>query len=291
MHSAIQVVQGETKDQRSLPMKVCCYSEVPHDSKGRLAPPSEFNIKSCVGRHTHQKRSEMHCVAFLLAIWSVCSGKLRRTCESNLQTTLSCLGAFFRPTSFTLTELSSQNGSDAHGGCPQVCVMTSNMVCDCTGQTTDLSGITLINDVVPTFASDVPGAWASDLYTVRTSRISYALGFQFDSTMAFALREVELYLFFCPSWGIPQQVVTISVYRSLLFPDFVPPTGLPPLGNVTLTSDQQNCNSLTRISITTQTDTAYTNYFITFSVATTVGGIYIGEVKFSDELISTNSSM
>ena len=206
---------------------------------------------------------------------------------------MSCLGTFIRPTVFTLTELLSQNGSDAHGGCPQVCVMSalSIMVCDCTGQTTDISGITLINDVVPTFETDVPGAWASDLYTVLASRNSYDLGFQFDINMAFALREVELYLFFCPTWIIPQESLTISVYRSLLFPAFQPPSGLPPLGNVTLTSDQQNCNSLTRIAITTQTDAAYTNYFIEFSFLTTVGGIYIGEVKFSDGPISTSSSM
>ena len=167
----------------------------------------------------------------------------------------------------------------------------SNMmiVCDCTGQTTDISGITLINDVVPTFESDVPGAWASDLYTARTSSNSYALGFQFDINMAFSLREVELYLLVCPSWNIPQVSVTISVYRSLLFPAFQPPSGLPPLGNVTLTSDQQNCNSLTRISITTQTDAVYTNYFIVFSRSSSVGGIHIGEVKFNNEAISTSS--
>ena len=163
------------------------------------------------------------------------------------------------------------------------------MVCGCSGLTTDLSGIVLINDVVPTFETDVPGAWACDLYTVSTTQNSYELGFQFDRTIA--LREVELYLFICPSWGIPQQGVTISVYRSILFPDFFPPSGLPPLGNVTLTSDLVNCNSLTRIVITTQTDAAYINYFIVFSKLSTVGGVYIGEVKFSDQLISTSSSM
>ena len=201
---------------------------------------------------------------------------------------LSCLGVFIRPTSITLTGLLSQNGSDANGGCPQVCVMP-HMVCDCTGQTTAISGVTLINDVVPTIQSNVPGAWASDLYTVLASKNSYALGFQFDINMAFALREVELYIFFCPSWNIPQQGVTISVYRSLLFPNFVPPTGLPPSGNVTLTSDQQNCASLIRISITTQTDAAYTNYFLLFSGSSSVGRIYIGEVTFNDEAISTSS--
>ena len=83
--------------------------------------------------------------------------------------------------------------------------------------------------------------------------------------------------------------MTISVYRSLLFPAFQPPSGLPPLGNVTVTSDQQNCNSLIRISINTQTDIAYTNYFILFSGSSSVGRIYIGEVTFSDEDISTSS--
>ena len=204
---------------------------------------------------------------------------------------LSCLGAFIRPTSFTLTGLSSNNGSDANGGCPEICVM-SNMVCTYTGQIKDLSGVTLINDIYPTFEPDVPGAWTSDLYTASANQNSYFLGFQFDIIMGFVLREVELYLFFCPSWNIPWQSVTISVYRSLLFPMFHPITG-PPLGNVTLTSDQQNCDSLIRISIPIETDVLYANYFIEFSSITAVGEIfiYIGEVKFSDEFNSTRSSM
>ena len=85
--------------------------------------------------------------------------------------------------------------------------------------------------------------------------------------------------------------LTISVYRSVLYPDFFPPAGLPPLGNVTLTSDLENCNSLARIAITIETDAVYTNYFIGFSTSTNLGGIYIGEAKFSDEAISTRSSM
>ena len=85
--------------------------------------------------------------------------------------------------------------------------------------------------------------------------------------------------------------LTISVYTSLVFPDFLPPTGLPPLGNVTLTSDLENCNSLTSIAITIETDAVYTNYFIGFSTSNNLGGIYIGETKFSDEAISTRSGM
>ena len=95
--------------------------------------------------------------------------------------------------------------------------------------------------------------------------------------MTFAIQEVELYLFFCPSLGIPRQGLTISVYRSLLFPDFFPPTGLLPLGNVTLTSDLENCNSLTRIAITIETDA---KYLIVFSTSTNLGGVHIGEYEF-----------
>ena len=65
--------------------------------------------------------------------------------------------------------------------------------------------------------------------------------------------------------------------RSVLYPDFFLPTGLPPLGNVTLTSDLENCNSLTRIAITIETDAVYTNYFIGFCTSTNLGGIYIWE--------------
>ena len=49
---------------------------------------------------------------------------------------------------------------------------------------------------------------------------------------------------------------------------------------MTLTSDLENCNSLTRIAITIETDAVYTNYFIGFSTSTNLGGIYIGEAKF-----------
>ena len=61
--------------------------------------------------------------------------------------------------------------------------------------------------------------------------------------------------------------------------------------SVTLTSDLENCNSLSRIAITIETDAVYTNYVIGFSTSTNLGGIYIGESKFSDEAISTRSSM
>ena len=96
---------------------------------------------------------------------------------------------------------------------PQVCVL-SHMVWDCTGHTTDLSGVTPINDVA--FESDVPGAWASDLYTVFTSQDSYAVGFQFDIAMAFAIQDVELSLFFCPSWGQSVFIFCIQTFSRQL---------------------------------------------------------------------------
>ena len=56
------------------------WDQILHDRATFSPRPLGCNIISCRGggggRHTHQKRSEMYCVAFLLAIWSVCSGKL-----------------------------------------------------------------------------------------------------------------------------------------------------------------------------------------------------------------------
>ena len=47
--------------------------------------------------------------------------------------------------------MSSAHGSDANAGCPSACVMivSSVRVCDCVGVTTDRTGITLIEGVIP----------------------------------------------------------------------------------------------------------------------------------------------
>ncbi len=192
------------------------------------------------------------------------------------------IGATFRPNGYTFTGVSSMNGSDANAGCPIVCRMSGGAgesFCDCTGQLCDTTG-TLIDGIIPTFDVSQKGTWASQLYTVdRTATTLYAIGFRFSSS--FMLQEVELSIFLCTSWFIPRSGLTITIHRSIAFPAFIPPT--TPIGSITLTL-LPNCVSLENIYITTSPTSPTTTYFIEFTNNATVGGIYIGEVVFRDEI-------
>ncbi len=94
------------------------------------------------------------------------------------------------------------------------------------------------------------------------------------------LQEVELSIFLCTPWFIPRSGLTITIHRSIIFPAFVTTT---PIGTTTLTL-QPNCESLENIYITTSPTDGNTIYFIEFTNNATVGGIYIGEVVFRDEI-------
>ena len=190
------------------------------------------------------------------------------------------LGTFIHPTAYTLTAVTSMNGSAVNGSCPQECV--GGDVCDCTNTTLNITGV-LIDGVVPTI--DIPQrrtTWARQLLTVRTGGQRYVIGFRFGSRII--LRVVELYVFHCPSWNIGTD--TINIYNALTFPRFI--KQFNSAGNVTLTSDMENCESLTRVSIPLQTIilmNSISNYFIEFtnSNGMPVRVVYIGEVRFSDQ--------
>ncbi len=117
------------------------------------------------------------------------------------------IGATFRPSEYTYTEVSPTNGSDADAGCPSVCRMTESneRFCDCAG----LSGVngTLIDGIIPTFDVSQRGTWASQLYTLDIFATSNAIGFKFISS--FMLQEVELSIFLCTPWLIPRSGLTI----------------------------------------------------------------------------------
>ena len=71
----------------------------------------------------------------------------------------------------------------------------------------------------------------------------------------------------------------MRVYQSILFPTAI--RGLL-LGNVTLTV--QNCADLTQIALPTSLSSVYTLYLIEFSMGNVLGGIYVGEISFRDEI-------
>ncbi len=190
------------------------------------------------------------------------------------------IGATFHPTAYTLTGVSSINGSDANAGCPSVCRMTgasNERFCDCTGQLSDTNG-TIIDGVIPTFDVSQRGTWASQLYTLGLVTTSKAIGLRFPNS--FMLQEVELSIFLCTPWFIPRSGLTINIHRDIVFPGF---TSTTPIGSRTITSES-NCVSLETISITTSPTRDGNIYVIEFTNSGTVGGIYIGVVIYRDEV-------
>ena len=139
----------------------------------------------------------------------------------------------------------------------------------------------LIDGMIPTLDTSQRGNWASQLFTVQGSVTSYALGFRFLSRVA--LEEVEFYVIYCPAWQIG--ATTINVYDTTTYPNFI--RGVSSVGSVNLTSNMQNCESLTRVSIPLQTTFRVSSYFIEFTNSTQIHWLHIAEVRFT---ISTTTA-
>ena len=177
-----------------------------------------------------------------------------------------------------------------------MCVgMTSGVRrCDCTGTGHTVSGITgvLIDDTVP-IINPVGNMWASELLTVMGGANSIMLGVRLDATSSGATlpaREVVIHLFNCHGWGIGTE--TITVHYSSTFPNFFGVLNSP--GSVTLTTDIQNCDSLTRVSIPLQPISAVvSSYFLEFHnpSGAVIQWVHIGEVMFSDQPIPVPITM
>ena len=146
----------------------------------------------------------------------------------------------------------------------------------------NITGV-LIDGMIPTIDTSQTGNWASQLFTVKASMTSYALGFRFQSHVA--LQEMELYVLYCPAWQIG--ATTINVYDSTTYPSFI--KTVPSVGSVNLTSNMQNCESLTRVSIPLQTTLRVSSYFIEFTNPTQVHWLHIAEVRFSDQPIPNST--
>ena len=198
------------------------------------------------------------------------------------------------PNAYTLPEVMAVNGSDANGGCPSPCVGSGDSgitTCDCAAHSTvGTEAITgaFIDGVVPTINTIMRNAtgtgvfvWAAPLFTVRGSADTVILGFRLLGSVA--LQEVELYLFNCPQWGIGAE--SVRTYYQFSFPSFDQTASV--IGNVTLTSDRQSCDSLTRVSIPLQMARSTLFYFIEFHnpSGAVIQWVHIAEVRFSDPRI------
>lgn len=186
------------------------------------------------------------------------------------------------------------NGSSADGGCvPTSCMQIDNMVnsCYCGAYTAlpdnSTTGIHL-DGAIPTI--DVTErnmtnetVWAAPLFTVRGSSTAIVLTFKFPAPVI--LREVELYIFFCPPWGIGAEGV--HIHNSATYPTFF--RLQPNRGSVTKSDDDANCESLIRVSIPLEMADNTSNYAIEFinPSGNPIKWVHIAEVRFSDDLIST----
>ena len=204
------------------------------------------------------------------------------------------IGSSLTPKAYTLSGVMAVNGSNANGDCPTECVVLSADIntCNCTDTTLGAEAITgsvLIDGVVPTIDTSERNSadefvWAAPLFTASTGSVT--LGFMFETRVV--LCEVELYVFHCPAWGIGSEDITI--HNGQNFPQFI--QGIfPSRGRVLLSSDMQNCTSLTRVSIPLQMATSTASYFIEInSISGTIEWVHIAEVRFSDQCDLTDTT-
>lgn len=192
------------------------------------------------------------------------------------------------PRAYTMDGVMAVNGSSAEGGCPTACVgMNVGIVaCNCdayAGLPYNATTGAIIDNVVPTL--DIMDAnWAAPLFTMRGSTDTITLSAKFVDRLL-VLSEVELYLFYCPSWGIT--VEEIIVHSSATFPNFFEIWAS--LGSMTLTAELENCESLTRVSIPLTNVIATNIYAIEFTnpSGTQVEWLHLAEVRYSDQPIPT----
>ncbi len=200
-------------------------------------------------------------------------------------------GALFTPEGYTLMGVEAVNGSSANANCPEACVVETTIKrCLCPFSGGDqITGI-LIDGVIPSIDTTQRDrtnnfAWASQLYTARRNTGgNVTINFRFEDR--FTLHELELYLFNCPGQlGIGAQSIHVTD-GGLTFPGVLRQFAIE-LGSITLTGDMQSCTSLTRVSIPIQNPQIVRNYAIDFS--TPYEWVHIGEVRFSDQLITTTA--
>ena len=191
------------------------------------------------------------------------------------------IGAFVTPTAYALPGVMAVNGSSANGGCPSPCVGVVSGITTCDCGTHSALGEDAITGVLIDGVTEIgtEPVWAAPLFTVRGSTDTVTLGFRFPASVV--LREVELYLFHYPAWGIGAERITI--HNGASFPQFIRLSDS--IGSVGLTSDQENCTSLTRVCVPLQKTKSTESYFMEFTNPSgdLIEWVHIAEVRFSDQ--------
>ena len=163
------------------------------------------------------------------------------------------------------------NGSHVEGGCPCALMTTK---CQCSDGNT--SGFH-IDGIVPDINTSKTGSWANQLFDICSTNKMIFIGFQFHEPVQ--ITSVELNLFICYQWNIPERQfnVTISTSTSLMLP-----IGEIILGNLVVDMNQSNCNGLIRFVIYLNNYNSSSQYILKFISLAKVQ-LYIGEIMFRNQ--------
>lgn len=197
-------------------------------------------------------------------------------------TSLSLSADYIQPTAHTLScpPQSTANGSITCG-CPPSCIHKSGVwTCECSEGSGQYGY--MIDGEVPQINVST-STWASHLFTWKSGgSYAFLIGFEFQESIV--VREVEVYLFYCPLWSIGYPRLTVYIGRD--FPNTIELVG-GDLGSAQLTGDMENCEKIIRVSIPLRYDHVSTTYSLEFGHGAEIPRewIHIAEVKFSDQLI------
>ena len=165
------------------------------------------------------------------------------------------------------------NGSQVNGGCPASCVIRTT-ICPCSdGNTSGLH----IDGIIPDIDTSNTGSWANQLFTICTLSTNVPIGFQFHEPVL--ITSVELNLFICYQWNIPQHHFNVTISTSAR----IIPITESILGNLVVDMNEANCNSLTRLIIDLNSNMTSTNYIVKFISQALLYRLYIGEIVFRNQ--------
>ena len=167
------------------------------------------------------------------------------------------------------------NGSQVNGGCPASWVTDHTTLCQCSdGNTSGLH----IDDIIPDINTSNRGSWANQLFTICNYHSIVQIGFQFPEPVQ--ITSVELNLFICYQWNIPQGQFNVTISTSAHIITLIAESIL---GNLVVDMNETNCNSLTRLIIDLKSNVTSMNYIVKFISLAPLNRLYIGEIVFGSQ--------
>ena len=183
-------------------------------------------------------------------------------------------GDTFHPLAYTFAScVDNPNGSQVNGGCPASCV--TGTICQCSDGNT--SGLHM-DDIIPDIDTSNTGSWANQLFAICTHTANVPIGFQFHEPVL--ITSIELNLFICYEWNIPQRQFNVLISTSA---HIITPITESILGNLVVYMNEANCNGLTRLIIDLKSNMTSTNYVVKFISQTRLNRLYLGEIVFRNQ--------